>query len=276
MRKLCCLSLLVILAIAITGCSKQDKNAGTTELKPPDPITGIREANFTWAKIQGPLVTFYYEPTDSLKKIAPLLLNRVVKVYHNIDTILCFYKIEPIEFYCYGSPDNLKLNTGRETSFVLGNKFYYGFGPIFGQEIAEYVISKLPAGPSKYAFIRDGLPLFLDHSLRNYHHATNNFIQEKTLMGVSFLIDDAAFEKEQSLQKSVEAASLCAYIMYEYGYEKFMQLYAAKTDFPTALKQVLGIDVKKLSTDWEAFLPEHTNEKEMERQRAATMGGGGQ
>jgi hypothetical protein len=134
-------------------------------------------------------------------------------------------------------------------------------------------MSKLPGGPSRFAFIRDGLPLLLDHSGRNYHHATNNFIQNKSLLGVQILIDDQTFEKEQGMQKSVEAASLCAYIMYQYGYKKFMQLYHNQSDFPTALKQVLGIDAKTLATDWEAFLPEHTNEKEQEREQAATAKG---
>jgi hypothetical protein len=182
--------------------------------------------------------------------------------------MLCFHQLEPIEYYCYDSPEALKQYTGRDEAFFLGNRFYYGFGPVFGGEIAEYLIGKLPGGPTRFAFIRDGLPLLLDYSGRNYHHATNNFIQDKTLLGVQLLIDDKAFEKAQGMQKSVEAASLCAYIMYQYGYEKFMQLYHSQSDFPTALKQVLGIDTKKLATDWEAFLPEHTNENE-QRQQAA-------
>lgn len=272
MRKLCYSVLLLLALILLGGCSKREGESKISELKPPDPVTGIREADFVWGKEVGQDVTFYYQPTDSLKHIAPLLRNRAVRMYHNIDTILCYHKLEPIEFYCYESPEALKKYTGRDSAFFLGNKFYYGFGPIFGQEIANFVISKLPSGPSQFAFIRDGLPFFLDHSGRNYHHATNNFLRDKMLLGVPFLTDDAAFEKEKGLQKSVEAASLCAYIMYEYGYEKFMQLYAAKTDIATAVKQVLGIDLKKLETDWEAFLPEHTNEKEQERSQAAAGG----
>jgi hypothetical protein len=273
MRKICSLGLLFVGVIMVLSCSKKEERSGASQPKPPDPTTGISEADFVWGKETGPNVTFYYQPTDSLKKIATLLKNRVVIVYHNIDTMLCFGQLEPIEYYCYDSPEALKQYTGRDEAFSLGNRFYYGFGPVLGAEIAEYLMNKLPGGPSRFAFIRDGLPLLLDHSGRNYHHATNNFIQEKSLLGVQLLTDDKAFENEQGMQKLVEAASLCAYVMYQYGYEKFMQLYHNKSDFPTALKQVLGIDTKTLATDWEAFLPEHTNEKEQERRAPAAAKG---
>lgn len=269
MKKICCLSLLLVGVIMVLSCAKKEERSEVSQLKPPDPTTGIREADFVWGQAFGPDVTFYYQPTDSLKKIATLLKNRVVLVYHNIDTMLCFHQLEPIEYYCYESPEALKKYTDRDHPFFLGNRFYYGFGPAVGREIAEYLINKLPSGPSRFAFIRDGLPMLFDHSGRNYHHATNNFVLEKRLLGVPILTDDQAFEKEQGMQKSVEAASLCAYIMYQYGYQKFMQLYHNQSDFPTALKQVLGIDTKTLTTDWEAFLPEHTNEKEAEREKAA-------
>jgi hypothetical protein len=266
MKRICCLGLLIVGVIMILSCSKKEEQSGASQLKPPDPTTGIREADFVWSKEVGPDVTFYYQPTDSLKKIAALLKNRVVTVYHTIDTMLCFHQLEPIEYYCYNNPEALKQYTGRDEAFSLGNRFYYGFGPAFGGEIADYLIGKLPGGPSRFAFVREGLPLLLDFSGRNYHHATNNFLQDKTLLGVQFLIDDKAFDNQQGMQKSVEAASLCAYIMYEYGYAKFMQLYHNQSDFPAALKEVLGIDTNKLAKDWEAFLPEHTNEKEQGRQ----------
>jgi hypothetical protein len=267
------LGLLLIGMIMVLSCSKKEEHSGASQLKPPDPTTGIREADFVWGKEVGPDVTFYYQPTDSLKRIATLLKDRIVIVYHSIDTMLCFHQLEPIEYYCYDSPEALKKYTGRDDAFFLGNRFYYGFGPVLGGEIAEYLMSKLPGGPSRFAFIRDGLPLLLDFSGRNYHHAANNFIQEKSLLGVQILIDDQAFDKERGMQKSVEAASLCAYIMYQYGYEKFMELYHNQSDFPTALKQVLGIDTKKLAIDWEAFLPEHTNAKEQEQQASAAAQG---
>ena len=220
-------------------------------------------------------MTFYYQPDDSLTRIAAAVKNRVGKVYQTVCGYLGYTQPEPIEFYCYKSAEALKQYTGRDSTFFIGNRFYYGYGPTYGREIAEFVVGKVPGGPSRYAFVREGILMLLDHSGRNYHHATNNFLRDKQLLPVQVLTDDEKYDREEGLQKSVEAASLCAYIMWEYGIDKFLLIYHGKDDFPTTLKQVVGIDLDKLEKNWEAFLPEHTNEKEQERQKAAPPGGAG-
>jgi hypothetical protein len=273
MRKLIFLSILFVAFGLLLTCSKKQSQTGTSELKAPDPTTGIREADFTWEKQAGTNVTFYFQPVDSLRSIAPAVTNRITIVYQTICTYLMYSQPEPIVFYCYKDMETLKKYTGRDAAFFLGNTFYYGYGPTYGREIAEFVVGKLPGGPSRYAFVRDGILWLLDHSGRNYHHACNNFLQDKSLLGVQVLANDTTYGREEGIQKMVEAASLCAYIMNEYGTEKFMQIYHSQSDFPTALKQAIGIDLKKLEAGWESFLPEHTNEKEMEREKAAASGG---
>ncbi len=272
MKRFFYLGIILLGITAIAGCSRKEGQQSSAQLKPTDPTTGIREADFVWGKEVIGNVTLFYQPTDSLKRIAPAMKDRVSKVYQRISDYLRYAQPEPIEFYCYQDTAALMKYTGRDTTFFLGNRFYYGYGPSYGREMAEFVVSKLPGGPSRFAFVRDGILFLLDFSGRNYHHATNNFLQEKTLLPAQVLVDDERYNKEQGLQKSVEAASLCAYIMYDYGYDKFMEVYHSKDDFPTTLKNVLGIDMNKLEKDWEAFLPEHTNEKEMEREKAAAEG----
>ena len=274
MKKAYYLSILILAIMAVFSCAKKEEQTKTPQTKSPDPVTGIREADFVWGKEVGPNVTFYYQPDDSLARIAGAVKNRVVKVYQTICGYLGYTQPEPLEFYCYKNIEALKQYTGRDSTFFLGNRFYYGYGPTYGREIAEFVTGKLPDGPSRFAFVREGILMLLDHSGRNYHHATNNFLQEKHLLPVQVLTDDEKYGQEEGLQKSVEAASLCAYIMWEYGGDKFLSIYHGKSDFPTTLKQVLGIDLNKLEKDWEAFLPEHTNEKELEREKAAAAGGG--
>jgi hypothetical protein len=124
MKRICRLGLLLVGVILVLSCSKKEERSGASQLSPPDPTTGIREADFVWGKEIGPDVTFYFQPTDSLKKIATLLRDRIVVIYHNIDTMLCFYQLEPIEYYCYDSPEALKRYTGRDGAYFIGNRFY--------------------------------------------------------------------------------------------------------------------------------------------------------
>jgi hypothetical protein len=273
MKKAYYLGILVLAIMAVFSCAKKEEQTKTAQTKPPDPVTGIREADFVWGKEVGPNVTFYYQPDDSLARIAGAVKNRVVKVYQTVSDYLGYTQLEPIEFYCYKNMEVLKQYTGRDSAFFIGNRIYYGYGPTYGREFAEFVMGKIPGGPSRFAFVRDGMLMLLDHSGRNYHHASNNFLQQQQLLPVQVLTDDEKYDREEGLQKQVEAASLCAYIMWEYGIEKFLLVYHGQSDFPTTVKQVLGVDLNKLESDWEAFLPEHTNEKEFERGKAAPGGG---
>jgi hypothetical protein len=121
--------------------------------------------------------------------------------------------------------------------------------------------------------MREGVPMLLDYSGRNYHHSTNNFLHDGRLDPISKLADDDSYAGMEGSQKKVEAASLCGYIMYEYGYEKFMTIYHDGGKFEDAVKKTLNVEVDSLQRSWEAFLPEHTVEKEAEREKAQQGGG---
>ena len=181
--------------------------------------------------------------------------------------MLLFLQPKPIDFYCFKDQATLKMYTGRDQMFYLGDKFYYGYGPPYGESIAEYVLSQLSEGGTSLAFLHEGVTMLLDYSSRNYHHATNNFLTDGTLDPVRVLADDQSYSALIGAKKRVEAASLCAYIMYDYGNDKFMMLYHSKDKFEDAVKKSLGVDIDKLQKDWEAFLPEHTIEKEEARER---------
>jgi hypothetical protein len=268
MKSIGCLCLIFLgLAIAC-GCSDKKEESKQAASKPPDPVTGVRDADFVWGKEAGQNLTFYYQPIDSLKAISVPMKDKLVEVYGTIAGMLDYAQPEPIEFYCYKDAATLTAYTGRGEPFYIGNKFYYGYGPAFGQTITEFVLSKLPGGPTQFAFIAEGLPLLLDFSSRNYHSVTNNFVKDGSLTPVRTLTDNAQFATLQGGQKLIESASLCAFIMYRFGYDQFMQIYHGSGDFETIFKKVTGTDLDQLQKEWQAFLPENAFEKEAEKEKS--------
>lgn len=254
--------------ILLFSCSKKaEQNADPAPTGAPDPETGIFPAEFAWGVERGPMVTFYYQPTDSLRMIARQLLNKTIEVYGTISAMLGYQNPEPIEFYCYKDIRTLEQYTSRKFTFNIGNKFYYGYGPVYGRNFAEFVISKI--GESKFAFIREGIPLLFDYSGRNYHHSTNNFLADGLLTPVAELTDNISYAQLREQQRQVEAASLCAFIFWEWGPPSFEQIYHSDKDFATALRAALDLSVEELENKWHRFLPEHTVEKEEERERTA-------
>lgn len=257
------------------GCSKKEAETEKPQtLQPIDPTTGMRPPNFVWGSERGQLVNFYFEPTDSLRPIAPAMRNKAEEIYLFCSQMLMFQPTVQIDMYCFKDPPTLAAHTSRNEPFMVENKLYYGYGPAFGRPIAEFVLQQLPQGASRYAFIREGLPVLFDFTSRNYHHAVNNFLIDGMLAPIDTMVINEAYARRKATMREIEASSLCAYILWEWGNEKFMQLYAGTDDFNTTLKNVIGIDTDQLYRQWVAFLPEHTIEKEEEREKQMQQGGG--
>ena len=50
MKKAYYLSLLILATLAVLSCAKKEEQTKTPQIQPPDPVTGIREADFVWGK----------------------------------------------------------------------------------------------------------------------------------------------------------------------------------------------------------------------------------
>ena len=212
-------------------------------------------------------MTFYYQPDDSLAVKAVKLRDMILEVYTYIGYSLGLEPLIQIEFYCYRDMKTMTHHTSRDAPFFVDNKFYYGYGFSYGRAIALYVMANLPEGETEIHFLREGLTALFDFSGRNYHHTSNNFLVEGRLTPVINLAGNASYDKLNRSKRLVEAASLCGYLTYQYGPEKVMQLYHSKDGFREALREIIGIDITQLEQGWRAFMPEHTVEKEKERQQ---------
>ena len=269
MRSLTIASLVAILALFYACSEKKPETPPPAQpvqqrLQAPD-SAGIRQPNFAWSNQKHRMVDFYFQPTDSLRLFAPDLLKKALEIYQFCCEVMLWTTPEPVEFYCYADMQTMTMHTSREQPFVLGNRIYYGYGPTFGRPFAEFVMSKLPEGPSQFEFVREGVPMLLDYTGRNYHQATFNFIEGQKIHPVSVLTTNADYLQLNQAMREIEAASLCGYIMWEWGYEKFMKIYHSDKAFPEALKETTGVDVAQLESQWLKFLPEHTDEKEAQR-----------
>lgn len=271
-------AILAAIFVLFIACSEKKPEAAQPEKPAQQPLqapdsSGVRPANFVWGNQKHRMIDFYFQPTDTLRMFAPDLLKKALEIYRFSCEVMLWTTPEPIEFYCYQDMATMTMYTSREESFVAGNRIYYGYGPPFGRRIAEFVMSKIPGGPSQFAFMQEGLPMLLDYTGRNYHHATNNFIGEGIIHPVSALTTNEEFVQFKESMREIEAASLVGYIMWEWGYEKFMAIYHSDKKFPDALKETTGADVAQLEKQWLMFLPEHTVEKEAEREAASQMDG---
>lgn len=264
----------LLTALILAGCAKKEEPKPQPATPPAptgavNPTTGVREPQFKWENIRGNFVNYYYEPTDSMRQFAQPMLSSVEQVYGFIAQFLGYTNPDSIEFFCYQSPAVLQQHSNQTEAFFVGNRIYFGWAPntSFGKAVAEFVLGKLPEGDSKFAFMRAGIPMLLDFTGRNYHHATHNFLLDGTLIAVDSLLDNDAFARQHETKSAIEAASFCGFISYELSPQQLMMVFNSDEDIDNALKKATGVGRDDLYTRWKAFLPEHTEEKERAREQ---------
>ncbi len=256
--------LLAAAALLLTACGGDKEESGRLgERGPVDETTGVAAADFDWNIITKSLVTFYYQPDDSLAFKASALATRIDVVYLTIASALGWENPTQIEFYCYRNVETLTHYSSRQEHFYVGDKFFYGYGPNYGPMIAIYASDKLPFAPSKFQFLNEGLPQTLDFSGRNYHHATHNFLVDGSLSPVGEITNNTLFYELRESRRGVISASFIGYLFETYSPEKVQQLYRFESDdFGQAAETILETTISELQAGWLAYLPQHTNEME--------------
>lgn len=265
MRGILLLALTGLLLINLGGCSGEKESQEPAVPGAIDPITGIAAPGFTWQQVSGNYVTLFYQPNDSLALKAVKLRNKIEEVYLTGADIIGSESPEPIHFFCYADMATMTEYTSRQAPFYLGDKFYYGYGGNFGRMITLYLLEKLPGEFSQFKFMNEGMPLLFDWTGRNYHQATSLFLDEGNLDLIDLIVDNQSYESLDFYKRQVEAASLLGFLMYEYGSEQVMTVYHSADSFAAAARAAFGKSLTELQREWEAFLPEHTVEKERAR-----------
>ncbi|MFH2055682.1 MAG: hypothetical protein ABIJ61_06975 [bacterium] len=232
-----------------------------------DSTTGVAAPDFEWNIITKPLVTFYYQPDDSLAFRADALASRIDQVLYTVATAFGWENPKPIEFYCYRDEATMRHYTGREEQFYIGKKFFYGYGPNYGPMMPQYVIENFPAGRSQFDFFNEGMLLALDFSGKNYNQACFNFLSDGTLNPVSELTDNSLYQQISEVRRPIEAASLISYLYDTFGLLKVQKLYRSeRNSFEAAAEYILEKTVAELHEGWVEYLPKHTNEMERIRE----------
>jgi len=259
---------ILLVVLLLSGCGKNDEKAeeksadkSTVENSKVDLPVNIGEINFEWVVRKGREVIFYYQPDTSLTPKAEKLGLKFVEIYLYINNNLNVRKPKAVEFYCFKDIETLEKYTSQKEPFWLGNKFYYGYGPAMGPHISVYATQNLPQGTSKFAFIQDGLISLFDYSGRNYHHTSNVEREKGELTSIIEIGNNKRYNELNKVKKVVEAASICGFLLYEYGSEKFMQIYTSEKNITDTFQEVLGVSIDEVEKGWREFLPTQSNER---------------
>jgi len=235
-------ALLVALAVLLLagGCGKK-------EMTPPPQYPG-------WEKYSFKHFVFNYVPGSYWGRN----IDRFSDAYERYLSEMCeFLAIEipsdTIYFYIYENSAEAMELTGRDIPFIQDNQLHWKRDPRFGKILAEYLIPKMGIRMTDYRVLHDGVTTLLDYSNNDYHHLFCSLYDINRYIPLDSLFDNEAYNRMDKKYREWEAASLVAYIAYEFGINRFKMLWQTTASFDRSVLELFDMDLATFEEKWHEF-----------------------
>jgi hypothetical protein len=165
---------------------------------------------------------------------------------------------DTIHFYIHESPEKGAELTGRELPFHTENQIHWGRQSPFGLELARFLIDKMGIRKTDFDFLYAGLATLRDYSGRNFHHNTILYVEAGQYIRLDTLIDNDSFARAYFRRAEAEAASLVAFITYNWGINRFKMLWQSAATFEESVKELFDMDLETFEDMWLQFARLHS------------------
>lgn len=160
---------------------------------------------------------------------------------------------DTIHFYIHNNPEEGKKLTGHDLPFHTENQVHWGRRSAFGLELARFLIDKMEIRRTDYDFLYDGLAALRDYSGNDYHHNTAALLELKKYIPLDSLIANESYARADEHHRVWEAASLTAFISYNFGINRFKMLWQSTATFEETIRELFQTDVKTFENTWLEF-----------------------
>lgn len=182
-------------------------------------------------------------------------INDMVKIYNSIqEQSSRFLRIDVpqdtlrIFFYTgYGQGTEM---TGKEYPFGTNEAVHFWIPSYYGPSFIQYLLPKWQAKEPKYKFLKHGLISMLDFSGKNWHYVTDSLVKTAKFIPLEELAYDTTVNSNTERKQSAEGSSFIDFVVYNYGFDKFEQLYLTEKPFDQAIEELYTMSVDSIQTLW--------------------------
>lgn len=230
---------ILILNLSLAGCGKK------VEPLPQYP---------DWLKYTYRHFVFYY-PANSIYKDEMTDFAEAYERYLKEDCDYLAMEIpgDTIHYYIHESPEAGMKLTGRAVPYSTENQIHWDGQSPFGLELARYVLRKMDIRMTDFRVLHDGLSTLLDYSNQDYHHNLVSLLEIRRYIPLDSLINNESYRRADSIYRNWEAASLVAFLTYNFGINRFKMLWQSTASFEESVKQLYGVDLKRFEEGWHTF-----------------------
>ncbi|MEZ5358816.1 MAG: hypothetical protein R3F48_08270 [Candidatus Zixiibacteriota bacterium] len=167
---------------------------------------------------------------------------------------------DKITMYVYAIGVEDRELTGRQTPFSDDSTIHWGAKYPYGYELTKFLLRKRGFEPGRFQVINEGIPFLLDFSGINYHDKTNRRVNSGTYINLEDLGDSQKFDSLDFVARRAESASLCGFIMYNYGVDRLFMLGESSVDWRRSIETIFQMPLEDFEQTWHIFARENAND----------------
>lgn len=160
---------------------------------------------------------------------------------------------EKIDLYIYASGLELREMTGGKDPFSTEEAIHWGGLYPYGYQLTKFLLKKRGKEPGQFKAVNEGLAHLLDFSGFNYHDKTNRLVNSGKFRPLAELGDNTLFDSLDFRARRAESASLCGFIMYNFGLERLFMLMESSVDWKRSLETIFQLPLDEFEKAWLEF-----------------------
>ena len=243
-KRLLIITVLLGLSLTISGCSMEKKE------KIPQ-YEGWKTYTYRHFVFYYPADSYWGKKMDSFSSAYERYLQEDCG-FLGIDL-----PVDTIHFYIHAGGEEGRKLTGRDLPFHTKHQIHWDRMPPFGLELAKFLIDRMGIRETDYSVLYDGLAVLRDYSGEDYHHNASALIEMREYIPLDTLVNNESYARQNKHYREWEAASLVAFITFNYGINRFKMLWQSTASFDKSVKDLFSIDMKTFEEKWLEFAKQY-------------------
>ncbi|MCP4566648.1 MAG: hypothetical protein GY841_03595 [FCB group bacterium] len=161
---------------------------------------------------------------------------------------------ETIDLYVYTpGPETIEMLGDQKIPFSTENSIHWGGLYPYGYQLTKFLLGQNGIKPGDFEVLNEGVPHLLDFSGLNYHDKANRLNNSGQLTRLLDLGDNVKLDSLHFSTRRAEAASLCGFIMFNYGTPRLYMLWKSSVDWQKSIETIFQLPIDEFETNWLDF-----------------------
>jgi hypothetical protein len=209
-----------------------------------------------WESYPSEHFVFYYPPNSPRLARMAEFAESCEEISGHLCGVLQIKADRTVDFFVFNSDPQCDSLLGRTAGFFEDDHIVIRIGQHPGGYVALAMCHFINRQPPVFDFLATGLFKLYAQPSVNVHAETFTFERQDRLIPLADLTDTAAV-KDPAVY-ATEAASFCAFMLANYGPERFKMMWSSTLDLPESIAKIYGMDLDRFETEWRKYYRRET------------------